>query len=70
LLTVLLNFEKKKRYLEWFWGAEIFGFGSCSHAAFADVFCVFHKWLYLFYWDFILYHFAEVFFVTWVRLGF
>jgi len=62
--------KKKKRCLEVFRGAEIFRFGSCSLAALADVFCVFHKWLYLFYWHFILYHLAEVFFMTWMRLSF
>ena len=60
----LLVLKKKKRCLKGFWGAEVFCFGSCTHTAFADVFRVFHNWLYLFYWYFILYHFAEVFFMT------
>ena len=62
--------KKEKIYLDGFWGAEVFCFGSCSHAAFAYVFCIFHKWLYLFYGYFVLYHFAEVFFMTWMRLNF
>ena len=66
----LLVLKKKKRCLKGLWGAEVFCFGSCTHTAFADVFRVFHKWLYLFYWYFILYHFAEVFFMTWMRLDF
>ena len=62
--------QKKKRCLKWIWGAKIFRFDSCSHAAFADVFRIFHKWLNLFYWYFVLYHFAEVLFMTWMRLNF
>ena len=57
-------------YLERFGGAKIFCFGSCSHAAFADVFRIFHKWLNLFYRYFVLYHFAEVFFMSRMRLRF
>ena len=62
--------KRKKRNLEGFWGAEIFSVGSCTHTAFADVLRVFHKGLYLFYGYFVLYHFAEVFFMTWMRLRF
>jgi len=57
-------------WLEFFWGAEVFCFGGCSHAAFADVFRVFDKGLYFLYGYFFLYHFAEVFFMTWMRLSF
>ena len=56
--------------LKCFRSTEIFCLSSCSHAAFANVFCVLYKWLYFFNWYFILYHFAEMLFMTWMGLGF
>jgi len=62
--------DKRTKMFRVFLGRKVFCFGGCSHAAFADVFSIFHKGLYLFYWYFVLYHFAEVFFMTWMRLNF